>query len=240
VVQAPETLPPIADAGGPYWGDECEPISLDGSGSEDPDGDEIFFSWDLDGDGECDDATGPFPIYQWTSDGPDFTEYTIRLCVTDLVFDDTDESTVTVSDLEPGASLSGPTELEVGQAACFVATIVSACDAIVSIDWDWQYIENAGFNPSGDSGAEQCHTYDTQGSYTIAVRAEDEDGDAVIATLDIAVSSEEPDCSDDDGDGKVTICHRPPGNPSNAHTISVSVNAVPAHLGHGDICGPCE
>ncbi len=40
--------------------------------------------------------------------------------------------------------------------------------------------------------------------------------------------------------GKVTICHVPPGNPNNAHTISVSTNAADAHLGHGDYCGPCE
>ncbi len=47
-------------------------------------------------------------------------------------------------------------------------------------------------------------------------------------------------CVDDDGDGMVTICHIPPGNPANAHTITVSQNALPAHLAHGDSCGPCE
>jgi hypothetical protein len=39
--------------------------------------------------------------------------------------------------------------------------------------------------------------------------------------------------------GKVDICHIPPGNPSNAHTINVSKNAVPAHLAHGDSLGEC-
>ena len=38
---------------------------------------------------------------------------------------------------------------------------------------------------------------------------------------------------------KVVICHVPPGNPSNAHTISVSESAVPAHLAHGDSIGAC-
>ncbi|MCH8878385.1 MAG: FG-GAP repeat protein [Planctomycetes bacterium] len=47
-------------------------------------------------------------------------------------------------------------------------------------------------------------------------------------------------CEDEDGDGLVTICHIPPGNPENAHTITVGVDAVPAHLAHGDHCGPCE
>jgi EGF-like domain/Dictyostelium (slime mold) repeat len=38
---------------------------------------------------------------------------------------------------------------------------------------------------------------------------------------------------------KVDVCHIPPGNPDNFHTITVSQNAVSAHLGHGDILGAC-
>lgn len=38
---------------------------------------------------------------------------------------------------------------------------------------------------------------------------------------------------------KVMICHIPPGNPANAHTIVVSKNAVRAHLAHGDVLGAC-
>ena len=38
---------------------------------------------------------------------------------------------------------------------------------------------------------------------------------------------------------RVTICHVPPGNPNNRHTITVSASAVPAHLAHGDSLGPC-
>ena len=36
------------------------------------------------------------------------------------------------------------------------------------------------------------------------------------------------------GAPKVKVCHIPPGNPGNAHSISVSPSAVPAHLAHGD------
>ena len=48
---------------------------------------------------------------------------------------------------------------------------------------------------------------------------------------------------DGDGDGseeKVTICHIPPGNPDNAHTITISRSALDAHLAHGDTIGECE
>ena len=40
---------------------------------------------------------------------------------------------------------------------------------------------------------------------------------------------------------KTTICHIPPGNPGNAHTICVGNAAVPAHVNnHGDSIGPCK
>lgn len=42
---------------------------------------------------------------------------------------------------------------------------------------------------------------------------------------------------DDEG---VEVCHRPPGNPDNAHTITVGAPAVKAHLAHGDYEGACE
>jgi hypothetical protein len=42
-----------------------------------------------------------------------------------------------------------------------------------------------------------------------------------------------------DSPGKVDVCHIPPGNPANAHIINVSVNAVPAHLAHGDTLYQC-
>src|SRR4051812_49209636 len=39
---------------------------------------------------------------------------------------------------------------------------------------------------------------------------------------------------------KVLICHIPPGNPANAHSICVGAPAVPAHQSHhGDLIGAC-
>lgn len=48
-----------------------------------------------------------------------------------------------------------------------------------------------------------------------------------------------PDAGASDPGHHVTICHFPPGNPANAHTIRVGAPAVPAHLAHGDHLGPC-
>ncbi|UCE59897.1 MAG: hypothetical protein JSU63_20935 [Phycisphaerales bacterium] len=38
----------------------------------------------------------------------------------------------------------------------------------------------------------------------------------------------------------VELCHIPPGNPDNRHTITVGVPAVDAHLAHGDYQGECR
>ena len=40
--------------------------------------------------------------------------------------------------------------------------------------------------------------------------------------------------------GKVTICHIPPGNIENAHTIIVGKPALRTHLSHNDIEGSCD
>jgi hypothetical protein len=55
---------------------------------------------------------------------------------------------------------------------------------------------------------------------------------AVLAISAVAAFADSP--------GKVDVCHIPPGNPANAHIINVSVNAVPAHLAHGDTLGQCD
>ena len=49
----------------------------------------------------------------------------------------------------------------------------------------------------------------------------------------------DPRACDPADTSKTTVCHIPPGNPANAHTICVGNDAVPAHLDHGDFVGTC-
>src|SRR5688572_30324522 len=53
------------------------------------------------------------------------------------------------------------------------------------------------------------------------------------------VNAPDPRACDPADTHKTTICHIPPGNPGNAHTICVGNTAVPAHLDHGDFVGTC-
>lgn len=39
---------------------------------------------------------------------------------------------------------------------------------------------------------------------------------------------------------KVKVCHIPPDDPANFHTITINAKAVPAHLAHGDAPGSCS
>lgn len=48
------------------------------------------------------------------------------------------------------------------------------------------------------------------------------------------------DCPDDDGDGKVTICHHPSGDSDITQTICIPVNYWDRHKAHGDECGECS
>jgi cytoskeletal protein RodZ len=62
------------------------------------------------------------------------------------------------------------------------------------------------------------------------------------STQSTSASEDEEDdesSADNQYQEKVLICHIPPGNEDNPQTISVSENAVPAHLAHGDSLGAC-
>ena len=64
----------------------------------------------------------------------------------------------------------------------------------------------------------------------------------VIGGLGVLVSQQAAFASTEPYDPKkVTICHIPPGNPAERHTITVDANAVAAHIrNHGDYIGACQ
>ncbi|MGD8395624.1 MAG: PKD domain-containing protein [Candidatus Eiseniibacteriota bacterium] len=67
---------PVCDPGGSYYVEIFEPLVLDGSGSSDPDGSIIQYTWDF-GDGQT--GSGVTVTHIWEIGG----EYTVTLCVTD-------------------------------------------------------------------------------------------------------------------------------------------------------------
>ncbi|OFW25504.1 MAG: hypothetical protein A3H27_10655 [Acidobacteria bacterium RIFCSPLOWO2_02_FULL_59_13] len=75
-VTPPLNRAPTANPNGPYSGQVGETIPFDGSGSSDPDGDPLTYSWSF-GDGST--GTGVSPTHSYVAAGP----YTVSLIVND-------------------------------------------------------------------------------------------------------------------------------------------------------------
>ena len=82
---------PTANAGGPYSGTVGNPISFDGSGSSDPDGDALAFDWNF-GDGNY--GSGATPSHTYAANAT----YTVTLHVYDGALADTATTTATMQD----------------------------------------------------------------------------------------------------------------------------------------------
>ena len=80
-------------------------VSFDGTGSSDPEGRPLSYTWDLNGDGTFGDATGATATYTYSIAGA----YTASLRVTDNQgASDTDSVTITVGNTPPTATIDAP------------------------------------------------------------------------------------------------------------------------------------
>ncbi|SFR92543.1 Zn-dependent metalloprotease [Microbacterium sp. cf046] len=110
----PPECAPTADAGGPYVTPEGTDAALTAagstSGSDASAGAITGYAWDLDNDGQYDDATGPTPSF--TSVGQDGV-YPIGVQITDAFGNtSTDTSTVTVTNVAPTVAIDAITPID--------------------------------------------------------------------------------------------------------------------------------
>jgi ABC-type phosphate/phosphonate transport system substrate-binding protein/PKD repeat protein len=177
--------PPIANAGEEYGADEGEEIVLDACESSDPDGEIALWEWDLDNDGEFNDATGVNTSIVY----PDNGSYTVGLRVTDdNGATDTTTAQIDVFNAPPA----------VGEITATGEPIRSETQLIVSADftdpgvldthtaiWDWgdgsqcstdTDPECAVTEVSGSGIVAGSHTYTIPGVYTILLSVTDKDG----------------------------------------------------------------
>jgi len=129
-------------------------VSFDGTGSSDPEGKPLSYSWDLNGDGTFGDATGPTASYTYTTAGV----YHPSLRVTDdQGASDTASVTVTVGNTAPTAVIDSPPSSltwRVGDAINFSGHATDAQDGTLPASaLSWSLIIHHCFTPT------DCHTH---------------------------------------------------------------------------------
>ncbi|HSA44851.1 MAG TPA: HYR domain-containing protein, partial [Bacteroidales bacterium] len=174
--------PPVTVTGGPYTVDLGSGLTLDGSGSVDPNascGDQIVaYNWDLDNDSQFDDATGavvnltPAQVNNFGTG-----THTIWLEVIDSFGAISHgHTTVTVYDNRPFASFSvTPNPAACNQTVSFDGSASyhgKPSQQIVSYEWDFDYAPGS-FTTEG-TGLTIGHAFPAFGSYTVALRVTDD------------------------------------------------------------------
>jgi PKD repeat protein len=173
--------PPVADADGPYSGNEGSPVTFDGSGSSDPDGDVLTHAWDF-GDGST--GTGVAPSHTYDDNG----QYTVCLTVTDIEgMEDTDCTTASIANVAPTATFNYPAGVDEG--STFVLSLTAPSDPSptdTAAGFDYALDCGAGYGGWSTSNTATCQTYDN-GTLDVAGKIRDKDGGVTEYTSQVTV-----------------------------------------------------
>lgn len=181
---------PTAVTGGPYIIDVGQDLQLSGAGNDSNEncGDSIVsYWWDLDNDGNYDDATGATPAVPWSalSGLPQSAQLPIAIRVTDENgATGSSSTTLTIYDNRPFANFTA----NPNPAACFQSITFNAASSshgrpdrdIVSYAWIF------GDGASG-SGATATHAYGSFNSYTAILTVTDNNSPAKTDTENITI-----------------------------------------------------
>ncbi|MEM8671454.1 MAG: DUF4347 domain-containing protein [Planctomycetota bacterium] len=173
---------PIADSGTSYTIQEGEDLVLDASGSSDGNADSLTYTWDVDGDGLYDDATGVNPTLTWaelaglTLPIDDDGNYTVTVRVDDGKGGvATDSSSLVVTNVVPVITVTGDATVDEDAAYSInLSAIDPGNDTITQWHVDWGDGTQETFNTPFPATFD--HVYAEGGTYNVLVAATDEDG----------------------------------------------------------------
>lgn len=178
-LQVAVNAPPTASASAnPNPVDEGSSITFDGSGSSDPGGGPLTYTWDF-GDGNSASGVTVSHVY---ADGP--ANYNVILTVTD-----SDGATgsvtipVTVNNVAPtAAATADQTSVNVGDTVNFDGS-GSADPGNDSLSYTWDFGDSAS-----DSGPTVSHAWTSSGTYTIILTLSDGEGGVGTAQVQVTVN----------------------------------------------------
>lgn len=191
---------PTADAGGPYSTSEGTDVALDATASaSDPAGQPLTYQWDLDDDGEFDDATGATPNF--TTVGRDGS-FPVRVKVTDPDgAHAVASSTVTVDNVAPtllAVADTGPVDENTEITVTGTVSDPGWLDPLsATIDWgDGTPVETVStggesVRPDATLPFSLSHTYGDNGTFTAEVCGVDDDTSTCL-NLSLVVDNVNP------------------------------------------------
>ena len=166
-LRAAGNRPPDCVTDGPHVGTVGQPITFDGSGSNDPDGTIVSYAWDF-GDGTTGSGATPTHIYEAAG------VYLVVLTLTDDCA--TTSRCLTTADISgpppnmpPVCNAGGPYVGSIGQLITFNGTGSSDPDGMI-VSYAWTFGDG-----STGSGAQPTHSYATAGNYTVGLCVVDDD-----------------------------------------------------------------
>lgn len=176
---------PVADAGPDQSVNEGQLVNFDGTSST---GTGLSFAWDLDGDGQFDDAFTPTASWTYGDNGP----VTVSLQVTDsLNQTDVDTLTVSVANVDPTVNpISGPASPVIRQQEVSFGGSYFDAGSLDTHDVSWDFGDGnvIAYHPATDSGAlTPSHTYTTAGNYVVTLNVKDDDGGVGTQTFNMSV-----------------------------------------------------
>jgi len=193
----PADQPPAADAGPDMSVDEGQMVTLDATGSSDPNPeDTLTYEWvQIDGPAVVlSDPSTAQPTFTAPSVGPEGAVLTFQLTVGDGTSSTPDEVAVTVNDtLAPAADFTWTPETpEAGETVSFRDESSAAAAPIVDRTWTFGEL-GAG------TGTSPVFTFPNSGAYTVELQVTDEDGSTGTTVRTITVV--EPPCVEGDCGG---------------------------------------